>query len=117
MAKVFIVDDSKISRSMLKAILEKKNHVIVGEAANGQIALDTYENADPDIIFLDITMPVMDGIDTLRKIKEKTPSVRVVMVTAIGKNNTMVQAIQYGAEDFVTKPVDPDHLYKILGDV
>lgn len=106
MARVFIVDDSRTSRKMLTNILTENGHEVVGEAENGRVAFDTFATAKPDVITLDITMPEMDGIEALRLIKEADENVGVIMVTAAGQQNKIVEAVKCGANEFVTKPFD-----------
>lgn len=106
MAKVFVVDDSRVSRKMIRNILEENGYEIVGEAANGQEAVDAIENTEVDVVTLDITMPVMDGIEALKKIRELKPNVKAIMVTAAGQNDKVMEAIKAGASDFVQKPFE-----------
>ena len=114
MKKVLIVDDSKTSRKILKNIFEENNYEVVGEAVNGQDGLDKYQELHPDLVTLDITMPVMDGIETLSRIKELDPNAKVVMITAAGQKNKMVEAVRLGAEDFVTKPYETSRIVEVL---
>lgn len=114
MKKVLIVDDSKTSRKILKNIFEDNNYEVVGEAVNGQEGLDKYQELHPDLVTLDITMPVMDGIETLAKLKEMDPAAKVVMITAAGQKNKMVEAVRLGAEDFVTKPYETSRIIEVL---
>lgn len=114
MAKIFIVDDSRTSRKMLRTILEEHGHEICGEAENGQVAVDTYASCAPDIITLDITMPVMDGIEALRLIREKNSDVKILMVTAAGQKNKVVEAVKNGATEFVTKPFDAEYIIETI---
>lgn len=82
MAKILIVDDSRTSRKILHSILEEAGYEIVGEAVDGQDAVEKFKELKPDIVTLDITMPVMDGIEALKLIKEDSPAAKVIMVTA-----------------------------------
>ena len=94
MAKFLIVDDSRTSRKILRGILEEAGHTVVGEATNGQEGYDRYVEFQPDVVTMDITMPVLDGIGGLKKIKEAYPDSKVVMVTAAGQRNKMVEAVE-----------------------
>ena len=94
MHTAIIIDDSKTSRSVLRTILEKNGYEIVAEAANGEEGFEKYCDLHPDFVTLDITMPVMDGIQTLVKIKEYDPGAKVIMVTAAGQKGKMVDAIK-----------------------
>lgn len=114
MHTAIIIDDSKTSRSVLRTILEKNGYEIVAEAANGEEGFEKYCDLNPDFVTLDITMPVMDGIQTLVKIKEYDPGAKVIMVTAAGQKGKMVDAIKLGAAEFVTKPFETDQIISII---
>ena len=117
MAKFLIVDDSRTSRRILKGILESAGHTVIGEATNGQEGYDRYVELQPDIVTMDITMPVLDGIGGLKKIKEAYPDSKVVMVTAAGQKSKMVEAVQVGADEFIPKPFDAEQLVATLAKV
>jgi len=104
MKNVLIVDDSKTSRRVLRDILERAGYSIVGEAVNGQEGFDEYIKLKPDIVTMDITMPVLDGIDSLKLIKKADPDAKVVMITAAGQKHKMMEAVKLGASEFVAKP-------------
>lgn len=104
MKSVLIVDDSRTSRRFLSDILERAGYKIVGEAVNGQEGFDEYVKLHPDIVTMDITMPVMDGIDALKLIKRNNPDAKVVMITAAGQKEKMMEALKIGAVEFVSKP-------------
>ncbi|MBR1567782.1 MAG: response regulator [Lachnospiraceae bacterium] len=114
MANILIVDDSRTSRKILRGILESAGFTIVAEATNGVEGYDKYVEFRPDIVTMDITMPVLDGLGGLKKIKETYPESKVVMVTAAGQKNKMVEAIQAGADDFIPKPFDSEELVATL---
>ena len=114
MHTVLIVDDSKTSRSVLRNILVEHGYEVVAEAENGQEGYDKYCDLHPDFVTLDITMPVMDGIQTLVKIKEYDPAAKVIMVTAAGQKSKMLEAIKMGAAEFVTKPFETEQIISIL---
>lgn len=115
MAKILIVDDSRTSRKILKGLLETAGHEIIGEATNGLEGYEKYIELSPDIVTLDITMPVLDGISALKKIKDEYPEAKVIMVTAAGQRTKMIEAVQNGADEFVTKPFEPDSLKAVIG--
>ncbi|MDE6914717.1 MAG: response regulator [Lachnospiraceae bacterium] len=117
MSTVMIVDDSKTSRSILKSILTKRGYEVIAEAEDGQEGYDKYCELHPDYVTLDITMPVMDGIETLVKIKEYDPGAKVIMVTAAGQKSKMLDAIKLGAAEFVTKPFETDQIIGIMGSI
>jgi len=118
--RVLIVDDAAFMRMMIKNVLTQNGYEVAGEASNGQEALVLYEKAKPDLVTLDITMPEMDGIQTLKELLKMDPSANIVMVTAMGQQQLVIEAIQMGAKDFVVKPFQPDRLIeavrKALGD-
>ncbi|MDF2906711.1 MAG: hypothetical protein K0R34_2032 [Herbinix sp.] len=119
MAKILIVDDSKTSRKILRAILEENGHEIIAEAVNGADGLEKFKEVHPDLITMDITMPVMDGLESLKKIREHDNTAKIIMVTAAGQKTKMVDAIKFGACEFLAKPYDAmqiiDIIHKVLG--
>ncbi|MDE7366719.1 MAG: response regulator [Lachnospiraceae bacterium] len=114
MANFLIVDDSRTSRKILRGILEEAGHTVLGEATNGQEGYDRYVELQPDVVTMDITMPVLDGIGGLKKIKEAYPEAKVVMVTAAGQKSKMVEAVESGADEFIPKPFDAEQLISTL---
>ena len=113
MAKILIVDDAIFMRKMLSDILAKDGHQIVGEAENAKEAVNLYKKLKPDVVTLDIIMPDVEGIDALKAIKEITtqdPQARILMVSAMGQQETVVEAIQAGAKDFIVKPFQPSNV-------
>ena len=98
MATVLIVDDSKTSRRILKNILIENGYEIIGEATDGQIGYEKYIEFRPDLVTLDITMPVLDGLGCLEKIMQLDKNANVIMVTAAGQKSKMVEAIKLGAD-------------------
>ena len=117
MAKVLIVDDSRTSRRILRNILIENGHEVIGEADNGQLGYEKYIELSPDIITLDITMPVLDGLGALEKIMNYDENAHVVMVTAAGQKHKMVDAIKLGANEFVQKPFEPDQILSVIGSI
>ena len=117
MASMLSVDDSRTSRKILKGILESEGYEVVGEATNGQEGYERYVELKPDVVTMDITMPVLDGIEALKKIKGEYPDAKVVMVTAAGQKTKMVEAVQNGANEFVSKPFEAEQLKKIIDKV
>ena len=117
MANVLIVDDSRTSRKLLRKLLEDSNHTVVGEAVDGQDGVIKYRELKPDIVTMDITMPVMDGIEALKLIKQENPSAKVVMVTAAGQQSKMIESIKLGAVDFLTKPFDASAIINLINNL
>lgn len=114
MATVLIVDDAAFMRMMLKDILGKNGYEIVGEAENGQVAIDKYKELNPDLVTMDITMPEMDGISAVKKIKAMNANARVVMCSAMGQQAMVIDAIQAGARDFIVKPFQADRVLEAI---
>ena len=104
MNSVLIVDDSRTSRRFLRDILERAGYNVVGEAINGQEGFDQYVKLAPDIVTMDITMPGVDGIESLKLIRKNNPNAKVVMITAAGQKEKMMEAVKFGAIEFITKP-------------
>jgi len=113
--KVLIVDDAAFMRMMLRDILAKNGFEVVGEAENGKDAVVKYGELKPDIVTMDITMPEMDGIAAVKEIKAVDPAAKVVMVSAMGQQAMVIEAIRSGAADFIVKPFQPDRVLEALG--
>lgn len=102
MAKnILICDDAAFMRMMIKDILTKNGYTVVGEAENGAKAVEKYAELKPDLVLMDITMPEMDGIQALKKIKEADPSATVIMCSAMGQQAMVIESIQSGAKDLL----------------
>lgn len=114
MANILVVDDAAFMRVMLKDILTKGGHQIVGEAGNGVEAIEQYKKLKPDLVTMDITMPEMEGIEAVKRIKQEDPKAKVIMCSAMGQQLMVVQAIQAGANDFVVKPFQPDRVLEAV---
>lgn len=114
MANILIVDDSRIFRNILKNVLSGNGHTIIAEAANGAEALKLLETNQPDLITLDITMPVMDGLETMKKIHSDYPAIKVIMVSAAGQKMKVMEALKSGASDFLQKPFQPDTVISVV---
>jgi two-component system, chemotaxis family, chemotaxis protein CheY len=111
MKRIMIVDDSLFMRMVLKNIITRDlNYDVVAEASNGAEAVAMYEVVQPDLVTLDITMPEMDGVTALREIRKRDPEAKVIMVSAMGQQSLLVEAISCGASDFIVKPFDKDRM-------
>ena len=113
MPKILIVDDEMILRESLAAWLERDGYNVIS-VANGEDALDLIFNQSFDIVFLDIKLEGMDGIEVLSRIKEMDPEISVVMITAYGSITTAVEAMKKGASDYLLKPFEPDELSMLI---
>lgn len=114
MKKVLLVDDASFMRLKLKAILTESGHEVVGEAATGKIAIEQYRALKPDVVLMDITMPDMNGLDALKEIKKMDPQAKVVMVSAMGSQDFVLDSIRAGARDFIVKPFDNERIRKVM---
>lgn len=114
MAKVLIVDDAAFMRMMIKDILTKNGYNIAGEAENGVKAIEKYSEVKPDLVLMDITMPEMDGIEALKKIKQADPGASVIMCSAMGQQAMVIESIQAGAKDFIVKPFQADRVIEAV---
>jgi two-component system chemotaxis response regulator CheY len=104
MKRVLIVDDAAFIRLALKKVLEENGYEVVGEAENGAVAVLMYERLRPDIVTMDITMPDTDGVQALKEIRAIDPNANVIMITAMGQQTHVKEAIMHGAKGFIVKP-------------
>ena len=111
MAKIMICDDAAFMRMMIKDILTKNGYEIAAEAENGQKAVEKYPEAKPDLVLMDITMPEMDGIEALKKIKALD---KIIMCSAMGQQAMVIEAIQAGAKDFIVKPFQAERVLEAV---
>lgn len=116
MATVLVVDDSEFMRRVLKNILEAGEH-IVREARNAAEALDSFKRFGADVITMDIVMPETDGIETVKRLMEIDPKVRIVMISALGHQKTVMRALEAGAMDFIMKPFTSDDVLESVNAV
>lgn len=117
MKNVMIVDDAAFMRMTIKRILENDNYKVIAEAENGYRAIELFTELRPDIISLDITMPEMDGIETLRRIKEIDAKAKVIMITAMGQDKLVREAVKLGATSFLVKPFNESQLIQTFKQV
>ncbi|HHU63033.1 MAG TPA: response regulator [Clostridiales bacterium] len=111
MKKVLIVDDSPMIHKLLGKVLEENGYTVCGHAYNGKEGVDKFRELSPDIIFMDITMPVMDGLEAVGIIKKEAPHQNIIMLSAMGDKDIMDDARQLGVDIFLKKPFDA---YKII---
>ena len=114
MARVMICDDAAFIRMALARILKAHDHTIVCEAADGEEAVAKFKQFKPEVVMMDITMNGMDGIEATRQILEIDPLACVIIVSSMGQQNKVVEAINAGAKDFVVKPFEPDRVMKVI---
>lgn len=109
--RILLVDDSPIIHNLLRKTLEKNGYEVCGDAKNGREGVDLYEELSPDLVFMDVTMPILDGLEAAKIIKEKNTSAKIIMLTAMGDEEIISQAKDAGVDIFLKKPFDD---YKII---
>jgi two-component system chemotaxis response regulator CheY len=114
MARILIVDDAAFMRKVLTDSLTQGGHEVVGEASNGKDAVTRFQEVSPELTTLDITMPEVDGLEALRDILATDPSARVIMCSALGTEDKVLEAIRLGAKDFVVKPFQPERVLEAV---
>lgn len=112
---ILIVDDAAFMRMMIKDILTKNGYSVVGEAENGLKAVEKYSELKPDLVIMDITMPEMDGIEAVKKIKSMDGNANIIMCSAMGQQAMVIESIQSGAKDFIVKPFQADRVLEAVG--
>ncbi len=115
--KILLCDDSMFARKKLGMFLTSIGVVNISEAADGEEAVSKYKENQPDLVFMDIVMPKLTGIDALKAIKEFDPAAKVVMASSVGTQSHLKQAIVLGAYDFVQKPIEDSQIEKIVKNV
>lgn len=112
--KVLIVDDASFMRTMLKDILTSSGFDLAGEAMDGVEAVQKFKELKPDIVTMDIVMPLKSGIDAVREIIAFNKDARIIMCSALGQESLVLEAINAGAKDFIIKPFDPDKVVEMV---
>lgn len=113
-AKVLIIDDLPFMREVIRDILLEAGFTIAGEAVNGRDGVISFMKLKPDVVLLDIAMPVMDGISALRRIISLDTTAKVIMCSALGEQEMIIRAIQFGARDFVVKPFQSERIVSAI---
>jgi two-component system, chemotaxis family, chemotaxis protein CheY len=114
MGRLLVVDDAMIMRKLIRDVAVEAGWVVAGEAANGAEAVALYEKLRPDLVTMDLVMPVMGGNEALRLIRATDPDARVVVVTALDQKQTLTESIRDGALDFIVKPFDRERIIGFL---
>ncbi len=112
--RILIVDDALFMRNMLKDIFVKAGYEIAGEAANGVEAVEKYSDLRPDLVTMDIIMPLKSGIEALEEIMAGNPEARVVMCSALGQDALVIEAVEAGAKDFIVKPFKEERVIEVV---
>ena len=114
MINILIVDDSSIIRKIFSDHIQKMGFKVVGVAKDGREAIKMYEELTPDLVTMDVTMPIMNGIDSLKAIKRKFNDAKVIMVTSHGEERLVMDAISNGAKGYVLKPITPESIQQAI---
>lgn len=117
MAKIMLVDDAAFMRMMVKDALTKAGYTDLIEAQDGAEAVEKFNAENPDLVFMDITMPNKDGLEALKEIKAAHPNANIVMCSAMGQESMVIDAIKSGAKDFIVKPFKPDRILKTVSSI
>ncbi len=113
-----IVDDAVFMRTIIRKMIEQVDeYKVLGEASNGREAIEAAAKYQPDIMTLDITMPELDGIQAVPEILKVSPKTRIIMVSAMGQQSMVIEAIKMGAKDFVIKPFEKSRVYQAIKNV
>ena len=112
--KILIVDDALFMRNMLKDIFVRAGHQVTGEAANGVEAVEQYRRLRPDLVTMDIVMPLKSGIEALQEIVREDPGACVIMCSALGQDSLVIEAVQAGAKDFIVKPFKEERVLEVV---
>ena len=112
--KILIADDSKFMRRLIRMNVESLGHTVVSEAENGKEAVDAYKENNPDVVFIDMVMPVMNGLEAIASIMEFDKSAKIIMCSSMGHATYVQEAILKGARDFIVKPFNPDKIKESL---
>ncbi|MEW6723419.1 MAG: response regulator [Bacillota bacterium] len=116
MPKVLVVDDADFMRMRVSKLLTENGYEVF-EAQNGADAIDVYIKSKPDLVLMDITMPVMDGITAVREIVQRDGKAKIIMCSALGQQSMVIEAIKAGAKDFIVKPFEPDKILATIAKV
>ncbi len=115
--KVLIVDDAAFMRNMIKDIFSADEFEVVGEGANGIEAVEKYMEFKPDIVTMDIVMPLKSGIEAVKDIMAQDADAKVIMCSALGQDSLIMEAIEAGAKDFIVKPFKPEKVLEVVRQV
>ncbi len=112
--RVMVVDDALFMRNILKEIFVRAGYEVVAEAENGERARELYRETKPDLVTMDIVMPKKSGIEALQEIMADDPNACVVMVSALGQDSLVLEAVESGARDFIVKPFKEEKVLEIV---
>lgn len=110
MKRILVCDDAAFMRMYIRKIAENNGYEIVGEAENGRVAVNKFKELNPDLVMMDITMPEVTGLEALKSIKDVDSNAKVIICTAMGQQPMIMEAIKYGANDFIIKPFNEEKI-------
>ncbi len=114
MARILIVDDSLMMRKILRKILVNAGHEVVSEAVNGEQALVSYPQCQPELVTMDITMPGLSGIETIKRILQFDQAAKIIVVSALGQKHIVFDALKSGAKNFIVKPLSEEKILPVI---
>lgn len=117
MGKILIVDDSIVMRNNLSYMLTAGGHEVVGQAINGKQAIELYDQFKPDLVTMDISMPIMNGVEAVKYIIDKNPKAKVIMISALNQKQMVFDALNHGAKHYIIKPIESNKLLRIVNEV
>jgi two-component system chemotaxis response regulator CheY len=117
MAKILIVDDSLVMRKNLEYIIKGAGHEIAGQAINGKQAVAMYSELKPDLVTMDISMPIMTGVEAVAQIVHGEPKAKVVMISALNQKQMVFEALKNGAKQYILKPIDTENVLSVINEV
>lgn len=115
--RVQIVDDSLLMRNKMASVVKKLNYEVVGLAANGRQAIKDYEDLQPDIVIMDVAMPEMSGIETVKLMVARYPKAKIIMVSGLNQKKMVIEALENGAKHFIIKPFQIERLQEAVSHV
>jgi len=115
--RILVTDDTAFMRLLLQKILTEGGYDVVGEADNGKEAVRLFERHRPDLVTMDVTMPILNGVEALKRIRAVDPDARVLMVSAMGQKNMVMQALREGAQGFLIKPFEKEKVLQAVAEV
>ena len=114
MNKILICDDSSFMRMMIKEVLKTNEYKTIGEAVNGREGIEKYNELKPDLVLMDLTMPEMNGITALKEIIKNDSQAKIIILSAMGQQDKVDEALSCGAKDFIVKPFKPERLLEAI---
>ncbi len=112
--RVLIADDARFMRQLIRDIIEPEGYEVVGEAEDGRAVVEAYKQHNPDLVTMDVVMPKCSGIDAVKEILKINPTAKIAMVSALGQEQLVAEALEAGASEYIVKPFKPDAVLETL---